>query len=72
MFASLIGRKITNIRPITKKERELEGWENWHSATAVIELDNGIILYPSSDDEGNSAGTLFGVNKDGRAFVVYN
>jgi len=51
----LIGRKIVCVRPITEQEREDEGWDNDHSATSVIELDNGTLIYPSSDDEGNSA-----------------
>ena len=67
----LIGRKIVCVRPITEQEREDEGWDNDHSATSVIELDNGTLIYPSQDDEGNGAGTLFGKSKDGETFYVY-
>ena len=67
----IIGKKIVCIRPMTKKERDAEGWDNDGSATSVIELDNGTLIYPSSDDEGNGAGTLFGKDKDGKTFYVY-
>lgn len=67
----LIGKKIVRIRPMTNKEREEEGWHNDNSATSVIELEGGILIYPSSDDEGNNAGTLFG--KDGKkSFYIFS
>jgi len=65
----LIGKKIVKIRPITDAERKSEGWDNSHSATSVIELEGGTLLYPSRDDEGNGAGTLFGKDKDGTFYV---
>lgn len=69
---SLIGKKLIKIRPITKKERGQEGWEPEHnSATSVLEFEDGTLIYPSSDDEGNGAGTLFGKNKDGTTFYVW-
>ena len=30
----------------------------------VIELDNGISLYPSRDEEGNGGGVFFGVDEN--------
>jgi len=69
----LIGQKIVKIRPITQKEREQEGgWDNFDSATSVIELENGVLIYPSSDDEGNCAGTLFGKDSKGNTFYVFS
>ena len=65
----LIGKKIVKIRPMTAKEKVKEGWDN-HGATSVIELEGGTLIYPSSDDEGNGGGTLFGKNKDGTTFYV--
>lgn len=53
----LIGVRIANIRPMTKKEQTAEGW---FSPATVIELENGVKLYASRDDEGNDAGVLFG------------
>lgn len=67
----LIGKKIMAIRPISKKELESEGWGDRHSATCVIVLEGGTLLYPSQDDEGNGPGTLFGMDKDGQ-FIVWD
>lgn len=57
----LIGVRIANIRPMTKKEQTAEGW--FRPAT-VIELENGVKLYASRDDEGNDAGMIFGSHGD--------
>ncbi len=56
----IIGQKIVKVRQMTSIERDREGW---YRGTVVIELSNGVLLYPSSDEEGNDAGALFG--KDG-------
>ena len=67
----LIGKKIVEIHPMTAKEKEAEGWEG-SGATCVIKLEDGTLIYPSSDDEGNNAGTLFGKDKNGKCFYVYS
>lgn len=57
----LEGRKIVNVRYMTKKEaRE---WM-WDSRPVVFELDDGSVWFASADDEGNDGGALFG-QKDG-------
>ena len=53
------GHTITNIRRISDDELEHEGWEDNHKTAFVLELDNGVRIYASSDDDGNSPGTLF-------------
>lgn len=68
----LIGRKIMAIRPISKKELEAEGWDDRHSATCVLLLDNGTLLYPSQDDEGNGPGTLFAQDTEGTCYIVWD
>ena len=57
----LIGKKIKNVRNLTKKEIEAEGWYN---GTTAIELEDGTLLYASQDDEGNGAGAMFGKKGD--------
>jgi hypothetical protein len=52
----LKGRKIVRARYLTNKEAETLGWDY---RCVVIELDNGLMIYPSMDDEGNNAGALF-------------
>ncbi len=68
----LIGKKIAKIRPMTAKELDDEGWERTHSATSAIELEDGTVIYPSQDDEGNGAGVLFGKDNKGKHFYVYD
>jgi len=59
-MSDLIGRKIVAVRPMTKKELEVEGWDGGYNT--VIVLDNGERLYPSQDEEGNGPGCIFGTN----------
>lgn len=55
-FTRLKGRTITVIRYLTDEECEVMGW---HRAPLVLQLDDGTLLIPSRDDEGNDAGALF-------------
>lgn len=63
---NIVGQKIVKIRPMTDEEMENEGWSR---GTVVIELSNGVLLYPSSDEEGNNAGVIFGKNGE-RNFIL--
>jgi hypothetical protein len=49
-------RRIVSCRYMLPEELELLGWDN---SPLVIQLDDGTLLYASSDDEGNNAGALF-------------
>lgn len=53
----LKGRTIVDVRYMTTQEAEVMGWSY---RPVVLQLDNGALLFPSQDDEGNDAGTLFG------------
>lgn len=53
----IIGQKIKSIRLMNQDEVDYEGWNR---PTVVLELENGVLLYPSRDEEGNDAGELFG------------
>jgi hypothetical protein len=53
---ALVGQKITAIRYLSDEEKNAMGW--YHKAP-VIELEDGILLFPSADAEGNDAGVLF-------------
>ena len=54
--AMLLGKKIVKVRYLSEDERKSLGWTG---KCLVIQLDDGNIIYPSSDDEGNEAGCLF-------------
>jgi len=56
----LVGRKIKAVRYLHSSEAEHLGW---YGRSVVIELDNGVLVWPSADDEGNDAGALFTTDK---------
>lgn len=56
----LRGRMITGVRYMTPKEAERLMWS---TRSVVLELDNGMLIYPSHDDEGNDAGAMFTTSK---------
>jgi hypothetical protein len=50
---------------------EAEGWDaEQESAPSVMVLDNGTILFASSDEEGNGAGSIFGTQVNGEQFQI--
>ncbi len=62
---SLAGRTIVAVRKMRAAEAKREGWDlRWaHGAPPVLVLDDGQVIYPSADDEGNGPGALFGAHK---------
>ena len=53
----LLGKKIVKVKWLEPKDSErLLGWEE---QPLEITLDNGVSIVPSSDDEGNNAGSFF-------------
>jgi hypothetical protein len=54
--SALLNRTIKNVRYMTQEEADHFGWD---SRAVVLELDNGHLLWPSRDDEGNDAGAIF-------------
>lgn len=56
----LLNKKIVGVRYMTQKEADQLGWE---SRTIVLLLDDGNVIYPSQDDEGNGPGSLFTNNE---------
>lgn len=51
----LQGRTIKAVGYMSAEEAESAGFE---SRPVAIELDNGVVLFPQMDDEGNDAGAL--------------
>jgi len=64
---SLVGRKIVSARYMTDAEMNSMGW---YSRPVVFQLDNGSLFFPSQDDEGNGAGTLFGQGPKGEELTM--
>jgi len=61
---SFVGRKIIEARYMSPEEADQMGW---HSRSIVFTLDDGTQFFPSMDDEGNNAGSLFANSKDGKS-----
>ena len=59
---NIIGRKIVDVINLNKSIIEQEGWENTPYPCIGLLLDDGNIIYPSQDSEGNGPGALFGKN----------
>ena len=55
--SKLIGRTIVDVRYMSPDEKSGIGWDQ---SPAILVLDSGDLIYPSSDDEGNGGGALFG------------
>jgi len=55
--SSLVGRTVTGARYLKKEEMVALGWTK---SVLVLTLDDGTLLFPSMDDEGNDGGALFG------------
>jgi hypothetical protein len=58
--AQLLGRKIVKVRYMSEREAASMGWG---SRPVVLQLDDGNLIYPSMDDEGNDAGAFFTNNE---------
>jgi hypothetical protein len=52
----LVGRTIRRVRYLNDEEQSNVGWDR---SAVMIELDDGALLFPSQDDEGNGPGALF-------------
>lgn len=52
----LIGKTIKSVSYLTPKATEQLGW---YRKAVVIEFDDGSMIFPSQDDEGNGPGALF-------------
>ena len=56
MNAELAGKRILGVRLMTNDEAEVSGW---YSRAVVLELEGGVAIWASCDDEGNDAGAIF-------------
>ena len=65
----LVGRKIVKVEWLDPKETDrLFGWDH---QPCEIHLDDGTILTPSQDDEGNNAGSIFTNIEDLKCIPVF-
>lgn len=65
--SKLKGRRITDVRYITRKEANDQ---DWIYRCIVLQLDDGSIVFPTADDEGNDAGVLQGQEPGDTSYVI--
>jgi hypothetical protein len=53
---ALVGKKIVGVEYLPKKY--LEEWM-WYKRPIVLKLDDGTMLIPQMDDEGNDGGAIW-------------
>jgi len=53
---ALVGKTIVKVEYMSKKDMEHYGW---YKSPLLIHLNDGTVLFASSDDEGNNGGTIF-------------
>ena len=51
-----LNKKIVAVRYLSQKEADALGW---YHRPIVLQLDDGNLVFPSRDDEGNDGGSLF-------------
>jgi hypothetical protein len=59
----IVGKTIKAVRYMTKKEADEMGW---YKRPIVILFTDGSHMFPSTDDEGNDGGALFGLDENGK------
>ena len=68
---NIIGQIIKQVRPMTDREMKDQYWEeDCNGKPMAIVLSNGVVIYPSSDYEGNSGGALF-AKHNGKHYTIY-
>lgn len=64
----LVGRKVVDVRYMTEDEATNM---MWNSRPLCLFLDDGSVIIPQSDDEGNDGGAMFYLGKEGVEEVIY-
>jgi len=68
--SEFVGRKITEVRHMTQKEAEAVGFDSPDCAIVMV-LDNGLLMFPQQDPEGNGPGVLCYQNAKGDGGIVF-
>jgi hypothetical protein len=63
----LKGKKIVKVDYMYDKDLEALGW--YHKAL-VIFLDDGTLIFPTTDDEGNDAGAIHYITSDDKSGIL--
>lgn len=61
----LIGRTITKVMYMNDTWAEQLGFDEYMGRPLMMQLDNGTVIIPMRDDEGNDGGAVQYLTKDG-------
>ena len=61
----LVGKRIVSASYMTEEMAKDMGLDWWDYSTVVLLMDDGTIVFASSDDEMNQCGTLFAYEVNG-------
>lgn len=68
LLKSIVGQRITDVRKMTDEEANEMYWSN---PPYIVTLENGIIIIPQIDPEGNDGGTLLlDDTKSGKMYLL--
>jgi hypothetical protein len=67
---TIIGKRITALRPMTPQEQSSWGWYGDPTAV-VIELEGGLRFVPLRDEEGNGPGALLLEDDRGNDYACF-
>lgn len=65
---TILLQKIADARPASLAEMQAVGWEG--EPPLALELQDGTVLLPSQDEEGNGPGALF-MLRAGKAYTLF-
>lgn len=64
---SVVGKKLLRVRPLTKNELNIFGWDEYDGESAIVMIfEGGHALIPARDPELNGAGFMQDVVLGGR------
>lgn len=61
-MTNLIGKKVIAVQPLTAAMAEWLGWGSYCGDATILIFDDGTILVPMQDAEGNGPGSLMTVH----------
>lgn len=54
---AFVGKRVSRVRYLSDTEMRALGWVE---SVLVLEFEDGTLIFPSRDDEGNGGGAMFG------------
>lgn len=67
----LIGKRLVDIRPMTKDEIDDQCWpDKFYNKPIALEFEDGTTIFAARDGEINGPGVFFGTTSDHKSFRI--